>query len=659
MKFKKTLNTLALTVVSTTIFTTNVFALTFSDVPNNYWGYSAIDSVSNKGFMVGDLNGNFRPNSYIDRFETSIVLARLLGYKSTGATAEETAYYDACYNNQISLIQQYDDKFSKWAGYANREIAFLLEKGVITNADLNQFVILSTAGAESINPLTREDMAVFLVRALGAVDTANSQQYTNMFNDDANIQSSKKSSVYYLRTIGIVNGDTNNNYNPKNPIRRAEMATLLDKTYNYLNGGTTNTDTTTNPTPDVTTVTTVTGTIDTYYDNLDTVAITTTSGQAGIYVLDGNCTITIDGVAKTKSELKQGMYCVLVVEGGKTVKDIKATSNTSTPTVTTPTAPTTPTGTTVNVVLDANIPQVNGTVATIDVNNSTIGISTKTISPKGDIVTTVNTYTVTSGTPMAKNNKAITLANIAVNDIITCNVNGQYVSNIIIEQKEQTTEGTILDKGYDTTTARYYFVIDADNSDENVKVFVTTDSKITRGGATTSWGGVKVGDTVSCTATFGIIDTLSALGSTSTDTGYVKEVYINKNSGYVIVTDSDGNDERKYALSPNIENAYNLKIGSKAKFKLDSNEINSITILMEPQLEPINGTVQNIYRDRITVINSVSGVQTIYYDDDTKFINSNTGSFTTLSNVDTGDQIYAVYSVADTSNATTITVVNK
>ncbi len=650
MNYKRILRSISLSILTTTIITTNVFAMTFNDVPSTFWGYSSIDSVSNKGLMVGDLNGNFRPNSYIDRFETSKVLARLLGYKYAGATAEEEAYYDTCYNNQISLIQQYDDKFAKWDGSSNREIAFLLEKGVLTNADLNQFVVLSTTGFESINVLTREDIAVFLVRTINEVAKADALQYTNLFNDDSAIQSSKKQSVYYLRSIGIVNGDNNNNYNPKNAVRRSEMSTLLDKTYNYMNG--VNTPVTN---PSVTTVTTVTGTIDTIYESLNTIQVKTSSGQMGIYVIDPNASVNIDGYAKTKADLKQGMYAVLVVEGGKTVKDIKATSGVTTEN----TIPTTPTPNT-NISKVENITNLlNGTISAVDSVNNILSISTKILSPKGEIITNTNTYIVKPGTTISKGNTSMTVSQIKVGDIITCNVDGQYIDTIIIEQQNQNIEGTIIEKGYDSTSSRSYFVIKTDDDNE-VKVYVGANSKILRGGATSSWSNIKVGDYVTCNSTFGVIDNLSANGSRTTDSGYIKEVLLTKTNGYVVITDVDGNNERKLYLSPNIENAYSLKVGAKAKFTLDSKEVTNISILMDPKLEPISGVVQNIYRDRITVIDKTSGLQTVYYDDDdTKFINSNNGSFTTVSNVDIGDEIYAVYSVADTTIATTITVVNK
>ncbi|HBF66443.1 MAG TPA: hypothetical protein DDW34_12820, partial [Clostridium sp.] len=40
-----------------------------------------------------------------------------------------------------------------------------------------------------------------------------------------------------LTRLGIVSGDNGNNFNPTNNINRAEMAVMLDKTYNLLKNG--------------------------------------------------------------------------------------------------------------------------------------------------------------------------------------------------------------------------------------------------------------------------------------------------------------------------------------------------------------------------------------------------------------------------------------
>ncbi len=668
MKLKKAINTLALTVLSTAMFSTSVFAMTFKDVPKDYWGYSAIDSVSNKGLMVGDLNNNFRPNAYIDRFETSIVLARLIGYKSTGASAEEEAYYTQCYNNQIGLISQYQTSFTKWGSYANREIAYLLEKGVLTSSDLNHFVYRTATGGESINVLTKEDIAVFLVRCLNATDKANALTVTNRFADDADIELSDKSSVYYLRSIGIVSGDNNNKYYPKNPVRRAEMATLLDKTYSYMYGTTTTgtgSNTGNTNTGTVTTVTTVTGTIDTYYESLSTLQVTTTAGQTSIYVIDPNATISVDGYSRTKADLKKGMYCILTVESGKTVKDIKATSATvsnngnNTNTGNTNTGNTNNNTNTGTGTVDSS--QISGTAAGTDAFARTIKLTTKTLSPKGEVLETTTTYNVVENTPITKSGQPIYLGQIATGDIVTCNVNGNYVSNLVVEQKNQNFTGKVIEKGYDDKTKRPYFIINNSATKEDVKLYVGEDSELNRENSSdVSWNIIKVGDSVTVSSTFGVINELNASGDKTRETCYVRAIYIAENGSYLMVSEDDDSKElTKYFVESELSEIYDLKIGSEIKIYVDSNEIYDISILSEPTFDPITGEIQDIYRDRIVVENEYGTLKTIYYDESTRFINSTTGAFVSINNLYSGDVIYAIFAEEDVNIATTITIIKQ
>lgn len=637
----KIIKTFATTSLVTMLLTNGVFASTFVDVPSSHWAYKNIDSVSNKGLMVGDLSGTFRPNSYIDRFETSRVLARMLGYKTTGASSEDQKYFNEAYEKNKSLLDQYDQKFSKWDATANREIAFLLEKGVLTNDDLNKFVLTQTSGEETRYVLTREDIAVFLVRELDAVQKAESFSYTNPFLDDARIDSSKKHSVYYLRSIGIVNGDNKGNYNPKNAITRAEMTSLLDKTYSYMYGGQTD--------PNTTTVTTVTGVIDVYYDNLNTVQVKTYSGETGIYVIADNASITVDGFLRTKSDLKAGMNITGVVSDGKNLVDIKATTTTTT---------TPNTGTTI---VTPSENAFTGTVGSVNATDSQVGIQTKTISPKGEVSTITQVFTVTPNTSITRDGKAVGVQNITVGDIITCEVNGQYISNIQIELKDQQINGTITKKGTDVEANRNYYEIEkADGT--KTKVYVGADSVINRGGVSNvGWGAVKVGDTVSCTSTFGVINSLVATGVRKQDSGYVSSVVIAQNNGSVTLVDSatTNTNPRTYSLNPDVSNAYDLKIGSKVKLVLESNEVSGITITSEASKKPTNGDVQDVYRDYIFVLDDNGNSQTIYYDGSTKFINSATGGFTNVGKINYGDRVYAVYGDNDTNIATTITIVKK
>lgn len=645
MKFKKILKSTAIVTVATAMLSTNVFALTFKDVDSSYWGYDAISSVSDKGLMVGDLNGNFRPNSFIDRFETSKVLARLLGYKYVGLTEEEQKYYDDCYNEYIPIISQYDDKFSKWDSYSNREIAFLMAEGILTVSDLNQFVILTVDGTESINFLTKEDVAVFLVRILDDVELANSLHYTDLFADDASITSSKKSSVYYLKSIAIINGDNNNNYNPKKAVTRAEMATLLNKTYAYMNDqDNSNTDS------NLTTVETITGTITTYYDNLNTISIKETTGETSIYVIDANCDVTIDGYQKSLSDLQDNMYGVFTVENDKTIKSIRVkTTDTNTDNnIDTGTDTNTDTNTDTDTGADYKGVYIYGTVQSVDSANNKISITTKGVSPKGEIIETTSTYSIKPGTQIMEDDHELAVDDIQVDDIITCYVDGAYANDINIEQKEQYLNGVVTEKGVDSTTNRKYFVVLKDGTEQNIRVYMDSDSDIYRdNNVVANWDDIKIGDEVEVETTFGVIDEMYANGTVSYQTGYVREILIKDYNSYIVVSDFDGNNEQKYYLNNNIDGLYNLAVGSKVKLTLDSDEVTDVRVIGENEYDDydyeVSGTVRKAYTYKLLVETENGDVVDVNFNDNTVFYNNETNEYTNASKVDTGDQISVYY----------------
>lgn len=50
----------------------------FTDVDNDFWGYSAIYKCVDKGYLIGDGNGYFRPNDYIKYEEVLTIMLRIV-----------------------------------------------------------------------------------------------------------------------------------------------------------------------------------------------------------------------------------------------------------------------------------------------------------------------------------------------------------------------------------------------------------------------------------------------------------------------------------------------------------------------------------------------------------------------------------------------------
>jgi hypothetical protein len=106
-------------------------------------------------------------------------------------------------------------------GWAKTAIAFLAEKGIVNGTSERTF----SPG----QPVTRADFVVLLMRAL-EVKGSTGKRFDDVQQD-----------VYYdepisaARSLGIVEGDENNNFHPKYSVTREDMMTLTARTLRALN----------------------------------------------------------------------------------------------------------------------------------------------------------------------------------------------------------------------------------------------------------------------------------------------------------------------------------------------------------------------------------------------------------------------------------------
>lgn len=121
--------------------------------------------------------------------------------------------------------------------WAYNATAYALENEIISNNDLTKL-------KNGTQNATREEVGVMFGKALAAVYSVNNNA-TLSYKDAKQISSSSVPYLALLNSKNIMVGDTNNKFNPKSKINRAEMAVLSVKTFNNLkDGGTTTTPTT-------------------------------------------------------------------------------------------------------------------------------------------------------------------------------------------------------------------------------------------------------------------------------------------------------------------------------------------------------------------------------------------------------------------------------
>ncbi|OUL17756.1 S-layer homology domain-containing protein [Nostoc sp. 106C] len=126
-------------------------AINFTDVPSNYWAYSAIQQAYTIGFLAGYPGNRFEPNQVIPRQQVLVSLANGLEY-SPNSTVESTL--------------QYFNDASNIADYARSPIAAATEKQIVVNYPNVKF-LNPTATA------TRAQVAAFIYQALVSSNQAS------------------------------------------------------------------------------------------------------------------------------------------------------------------------------------------------------------------------------------------------------------------------------------------------------------------------------------------------------------------------------------------------------------------------------------------------------------------------------------------------------
>ncbi|MBS7221214.1 MAG: S-layer homology domain-containing protein [Clostridiales bacterium] len=177
------------------------FASPYSDVPEDHWAYNEIKSAGEIGFMSGMGDGTFGLGQNVTRAQFVSMLVRMFGWQQAQGTS---------YNDVAPSAWYYNDVMTASA------------MGALGNE----------TGFRPNDNITREEIAVMLVRALGYDELAKEFSDTYLpFND----VSSNKGYISLAYDFGIVSGKTANSFDPYGTALREEAAAMMMRCYNKYN----------------------------------------------------------------------------------------------------------------------------------------------------------------------------------------------------------------------------------------------------------------------------------------------------------------------------------------------------------------------------------------------------------------------------------------
>lgn len=175
----------------------------FKDISAYTWAKDAIEYLNEKEVLQGDGNGNFEPARNIKREEYAKIIVEAFDLKDNGKVKE--------FNDVSKDAWHYD--------YIN--IAY--QNGIINGVNEDSF------GTGSL--ITRQDAAVMIYRYLQEAGYKFSNEFTIDFADIDDCAEYAKSAVKALKNSGLVNGNGDNTFCPKNYLSRAEAAVMI---YNII-----------------------------------------------------------------------------------------------------------------------------------------------------------------------------------------------------------------------------------------------------------------------------------------------------------------------------------------------------------------------------------------------------------------------------------------
>ncbi|NOU88456.1 hypothetical protein GC102_22255 [Paenibacillus sp. LMG 31460] len=176
----------------------------------NSYAKKEIDSLVDSGIISGYADGTFQPQKAITRAELAKILVLSLGLKEDPTKAESFKDINAT---------------SWYRGYV----------GALVASGITQGTSLTSFSPEA--KVTREELIVFFIRALGLDEIASKSPIINTFSDKNLIADWAKSPVSLAAQIGFVNGtegqDRSTRFNPKDPAERQALARLAYEFKNH------------------------------------------------------------------------------------------------------------------------------------------------------------------------------------------------------------------------------------------------------------------------------------------------------------------------------------------------------------------------------------------------------------------------------------------
>ena len=192
----------------------NLPAGIYPDTKDN-WARDAIQAMTQAGYLSGYADNTFKPSAQITREQAAAIYGKVLQHNLNEQELAEIA-------TKESSTSYSDVEADRWSSSA---IKLVSAAGVMEGTSKTAFTPSKTMNREQFVA-----SAASLAKKLNLSTPVKTEKVT--FKDEASISSTYLADIQYMAQRGIVASGTTENFNPKQPVTRAQAATILNRMLN-------------------------------------------------------------------------------------------------------------------------------------------------------------------------------------------------------------------------------------------------------------------------------------------------------------------------------------------------------------------------------------------------------------------------------------------
>lgn len=583
------------------VMSVNTFGMTFKDVSDKHWAYNSVLYMQQKGYMVTNSQGEFFPNNQVTYFEVAEILAKATGYQDENVVKDMDPKFKQeirdNYAKQKPTLDRYAAKYKGWKGSANEEIAYLLGRGYIKEADLDKFMVKAQTGQEVAQVVTKEDLAVYLVRVLQREKSATESYKGTGFKDEAKIAQAARPHVAYLKGLGIVGADSHGNFNPQDKVTRAVCAKMTAESLKIRDK-----ETETKPTEPTNPGQAQTEAMSVKVNKI--VVKDQTTGELYLLVEKEDKSTTFYSMKKTAkvTDLSGKVVSATTVKAGDQVK-IKIAKENGTEYITElqiqSNAPTTGGGTTTPETTTPGTTTPETTPSQTTLYTGTV----ERIGKSGDV-----TLTTDKGTYTFLLADGVTVDQLAVGDVVKAYVQNSKITRIEVTGTGDITAGNTKGELVSVVQKVDEYIIKVKQGSKETEVKVSRNVFVTRNDKKSAILDLKVGDQLEFKMTGKEITEIYATSEKKTYKGKIQSILIAKQPQITVTTSSGAvtfnvtaNTELFDTNTKSDISIRDLQVGAQVELVTESKEAVSVIVDKAPSNVSYKGVIDSVSKGGKTI----------------------------------------------------------